>query len=160
MRVQLVNAVYDDVAFVTQHLREVDAHEINATRFFDDPDTLAADIMSVPQFVKVAKVDGVPVAVIGARPCWPRVWAVFAFGTDAWRSVVLTLSRYVRHTMIPVLLDRDALRAVCFSTESHPDAGRWLTMLGAKREAELPDWGKGGETFHIYGWRACDVRRG
>jgi hypothetical protein len=140
------------VQYVCRNLRDRDAEEIFATRFHDDPDQLASEIATVREYSWCAVVDHEPVAIIGAYEKWPGVWSVFAFGTDRWPEVVLTLTKHVRRVMIPELFERGAIRADCHALETHDDARRWLTALGAKEGPGLDNFGKNGQSFVCYCW--------
>jgi hypothetical protein len=151
--VQLVAPTLEAVLFITQNMRASDRREIFATRFDDDPAQLAQDVMAVPQFTWVAQKDGEPIAVIGAKPMWPGVWSVFAFGTDRWGEVTLSLTKHVKRFMEPAL-ERVAHLAVAFCHERHYKAQRWLVRLGAEPIAPvLEEWGRERESFILYGWR-------
>lgn len=134
-------------------MRAADREEVFATRFDDGSEALAHDIMQVPQFVWVALKDGEPVAVIGARPMWPGVWCAFAFGTDRFDEVVLTLTKHVKQFMEPAL-ERVCHLLVAYCHERHYKAQRWLVRLGAEPIAPvLEHWGRERENFILYGWR-------
>lgn len=141
-----------DLLHITHNLRERDREEIYATRFDEDRRVLANDVAFSGDFRWAAYLDGVPVAAIGAVPRWPRVWTVWAFGTDDWNKVVLTLTKHVRNFMIPAILNAGAIRADCMALSTHEDARKWLTALGATPEKVLDNWGKNGEAFVSYCW--------
>lgn len=147
------------VLHILERLRVRDADEIFALRYDDkaDPDraAYAADIMAVSGFSWVASAaDGEPVAVIGARPLWPGVWSLYAFGTDRWGEVLLGLTRHVRDFMIPGILNAGGHLGFCFAKADYADARRWLELLGGTAENTLKAWGKGREDFVMYAWRA------
>lgn len=138
--------------YICQNLRARDYEEVFATQYEDDPFTLADNTLACGDFQWIAWRDGEPVASIGARPMWPNVWNVWAFGTDRWPEVVLALTRHVRRFMIPALKNFGAHRAQCFALETHDDARRWLTSLGAQEGPKLDKFGKSGQTFVVYSW--------
>jgi hypothetical protein len=151
--VQLVAPTRDAVLHVALNMRDRDREEIFATRFDDDCGAFADDIMAVPQFTWVAQKGGEPIAVIGGRPMWPGVWSLYAFGTDRWPEVALTLTKHVKRFMQPAL-ERMAHLGVAFCHEKHYKAQRWLVRLGAEPIAPILDeWGRGREGFILYGWR-------
>lgn len=153
---KLVNPSLLDVLYVTRNMREWDRREIFATRFNDDPDQLAMDVMRWGPFwwVAGAEVDGRDraIAVIGATEVWPGMWSVGMFATDDFHHIGLPLTRWVRRSMIPAIVKQGIRRGECRSIEGHEVAHRWLEMLGAKPEGELKAYGKGGETFITYVW--------
>lgn len=141
-----------DVLAVAENLRERDRAEIFATRYGDDPLDLARDTVRTGAFRWGAYADGRPVAMIGAFPRWPNVWSVWAFGTDEWPRVVRALTRHVRSFMIPALYHAGAVRADCHALETHTDARKWLTYLGAREANRLDFFGRNGECFVEYVW--------
>lgn len=102
----------------------------------------------------IAGRDGAPVAVIGALETWPTVWSVWMFATDRWPEVAVDATRFARRRLAPALLELGLRRAECRSSATHHAAHRWLAHLGARREAEYPDYGRNGETFIGFIWRA------
>jgi len=158
MAVVLADASYEALFYIAQNLRERDREEINATRWSETPESLAADTFACGNFQWVAYLDDEPVASIGAFPGIPNVWTVWAYGTDKWPKVVKTLTRHVRRFMIPALENTEAVRVHCFAYDGHTDARRWLEALGATPETRLDNWGKNGQRFVLYSWTREGVR--
>ena len=153
MTVELkLNPPKDDLLYILDNLRERDRQEIYATRWDEDADALANELCAMGEFRWAAYLDGRPVAAIGAAPRWPGVWSVWAFGTDDWNKVILTLTRHVRDFMIPAIHYSGFHRADCLALETHEDARKWLTFLGGEQEEKLDNWGKNGENFVVYRW--------
>lgn len=141
-----------DVLYITHHLRDWDRKELFATRFDDDPDRLAMDVMGWGPFWWVAGQDRA-IAVVGATQLWPGVWSAGMFATDEFPKIGLSLTKFVRQRMIPALVQEGIKRAECRSIEGHSMAHRWLEVLGARREGDgHRSFGKGGETFFTYAW--------
>jgi hypothetical protein len=157
--VEMTPITFEGAAFVAANMRDCDRAEIYATRWNDDPEELARTAVAVPDFSWLFWVDGVPASVIGAIPCHPGLWSVFAFGTPDWRSAALAMSRHVRGVMIPGLMRAGALRAECRSISTHTEAHAWLRMLGAQHEGTLESYGKNGEDFYVFRWKRDDVHR-
>jgi hypothetical protein len=153
---ELVRPTAEAVLHVASRLRESDAREIFACRWWDaGAEELAADVMAVPGMAWVVLAnDGEPVAVIGARPAWPGVWTVFAFGTPRWSEVVRTMTKHVRRFMIPALRAAGARIAMCYADRAHHASCRWLSAMGARAEALHEGWGREGEDFIMFAWRA------
>lgn len=150
---------FEDSLRVVQNLRDRDRDEIFATRWTDDPAAVARDVVATGDFRWGAYVDGRPVALIGAFPRWPRVWTMWAFGTDEWDKVVLALTRHARRFMMPAIFNSGAIRADCYALASHHDARRWLVYLGAAPEKFLDNYGKNGEKFVCYCWTREQAKR-
>jgi len=141
------------LAKILANLREWDNKEIFATLDRRDPFDLAEKILYCPNLQgAIFSVDGDPVAAVGARPLWPGVAAVWAFGTDRFSEVGLSATKYVVRCLRPRLLLQGFHRAECKSMEGHAEAHRWLEAVGMHREATHPKYGRDGETFHTYAY--------
>ena len=151
---------FDAVLAVARDMRAADRREIFATRWDDDQESLALECVNACCIgAVIAGRDNAPIAAIGAVELWPTVWSVWMFATDRWPEVALDATRFVKQRLIPALLDLGLRRAECRSSIAHGQAHRWLEYLGARREAEHRDYGKNGETFIGFHWRAEDVRK-
>jgi hypothetical protein len=131
-------------------MRLRDRQEIYATRWSDNPADLAHEVTLAGIYRWGFYVRGRPVAMIGATPRWPRVWNVWAFGTDEWPVAVPAMTRHIKRFMIPGILGTGALRADCMVLATHEDSKRWLKFIGFRPEKLLANWGKNGEAFWIY----------
>jgi hypothetical protein len=143
---------YEDTLKITRALRACDFEELNATNYDMSPEYLAHVACATGAFRWGAYVDGRPVALIGAVPRWPNVWSVWAYGTDEWDKVALTLTKHARRFILPALYRSGAVRGDCQALSTHTTARNWLEFLGADLEKELDGWGKNGETFISYVW--------
>lgn len=155
---KLVDFTPEMVAHVARNMRPADRVEVHATRWDDDDDQLAREVMSYPTRLRwIACHKDEPVAVIGAVNLWPGSFSVFMFATDNIRHIGLDLTRFAKYSMIPMLLDMGGWRGEARSMASHTEAHRWLEALGAKRESTLRCYGKNGEDFYNYVWTRPDV---
>jgi hypothetical protein len=148
-----------DVVEIVRNLRERDRAEIFACQFGDDPVGFGQQVCAAGAFQWGAYIDGRPVAIIGAMPRWPRVWSMFAFGTDEWDKVVLTLTKHARRFILPALYRSGAHRLECAALEAHEDARKWITFLGGQEETRLANYGKNGECFVGFVWMRDDIAR-
>lgn len=149
----------DTMRHICANLRKADREEIAAVAPSMDPDDLVERYMPLRNFAWSVSHDGVPAAVIGAWPVAPCHWKVFAFGTDDFESVALTLTKHVRRFMIPAIVNADAIKADCESLSTHHKAHRWLESLGYERTENLPGFGQNGEDFvRFTTWRTNYVR--
>jgi hypothetical protein len=145
------------VARVALEMREADRREIFACRQSYDPLNVSYTVMKLARFGGVAiSPSGRPAAVVAAIEKWPGVYEVAMFATDEWPSIAWSLSRFVVQKIKPAMLAAGGHRAECRSIEGHDSAHRWLDWLGFRCEAQLPDCGKGRETFLLFAWRASD----
>lgn len=147
----------DAARYVARRMRALDAEEIYATRYDEDPDDLAASTAARGPFSWAAGADGEPIACIGAVELWPGMWEAWMYATDRFDKVGKPLTRFVRRAMIPGLLQLGAHRVQCHSIEGHDVAHRWLEALGAKHETTVPRLGKAGQAFRLYRWFREDV---
>lgn len=160
MRIEIkAEPPFEDMLEICQNLRERDKAELFATRYGDDPADLARDAVNTGAFRWAVYLDGKPVAAVGAVPRWPKVWSVWAYGTDDWNKVAITLTRHVRRFMIPAIFNAGCIRADCMALASHKDARRWLEYLGASAEKVLDNWGRDGEKFVLYCWTREQTKR-
>jgi hypothetical protein len=145
---------------VAERMREWDRREIMATRWTEDPGEVAADAALGGPFGWVAFLGEEPVAVIGAGPLHPGVWQVWMFASDKFSKVRFSMTRFTKRVIIPAMRRSGAHRAECRSMVGHVEAQRWLESFGARCEAVLAGYGRGGEDFLLYAtdWRRVDVR--
>lgn len=157
MALRLVDPNAFDVTWIARNMRADDARELFATRYDDDPDRLALDVLTrwgPMWWVAGSTKHNRPIAVIGATQLWPMVWQVGMFATDEFDQIGLGLTRWVIRSMIPAIREIGVHRAEAKSIEGHDVAHRWLEMLGAVRDpTPLDQYGRGGETFHNFVWR-------
>lgn len=149
--VVLREAAYSELRFVAQNMRAADRKEIFATMWNDDPDMLSKNCLNTSAGMSWTMGKNVPIAAVGAFPCWPGVWSVWMFATDRFPEVGLSMTKFIKKRMIPAIWNH-AHRAQCHSIYDHADAHKWLESLGAQRESVLKAYGKGGEDFYCYTW--------
>lgn len=153
MKVQLIpEPPPEDVHWVAANMRDSDRAEIYATQWTDTPEELAAAVVASGAFRWGAYINGRPVAMIGAAPRWPGSWQAWAFGTNEFPRVALTLTRHARRFMQPALINAGARRMDAYALASHAESNGWLRALGATPGNVLDSWGKQGETFVCYTW--------
>lgn len=140
------------LSVITRKMRQVDRDEIYALSWNEDPDELAGRTYSAGAFQWIAWSNGVPVASIGAHANWPHVWTCWAFGTDRWDEVVLSLTKHIRRNMIPSLFEAGVHRVQCHASEDHTQSRQWLQRAGAQESEPLDFFGKNGQTYYCYWW--------
>lgn len=141
------------LAYIAANIRDVDAAEVFAGAA-TNPDILACDTLRSGGVQWIAWADGVPVASFGGTQAWPGVWSVWMWATDRWPDVALSVHRQIKRVLIPELLARGGHRGQCASLATHTEAHRWLESLGFQAEGTLRGFGRAGEDFIMYGWRA------
>lgn len=142
------------VAHVLYNLRDEDRRELEATLWRFDSQALAEATASCRLGFVAAADDLTPVAALAAHEAWPGVWQLGMFATPRWPEVALAATRLVRRLFHVKWTEVGAHRAHAFSIADHEDAHRWMLRLGARCEATLAGWGRGGEDFKLFVWRA------
>jgi hypothetical protein len=153
---------YEPLMFVVRNMRQIDRDEVFATGFSMPPDgPMTDDDMMVQQTFDaatrdgcgwIASLNGEPIAAIGMTLLWPGVVSVWMFATDSWPKVALALTRWAKKAIFQIMSDANIHRAQCWSLSGHDTAHRWLRHLGATEECVSPNYGRSGETFHLFGW--------
>lgn len=152
-RVEIRTApAFDDVLTVARNMRERDRAEIYATTYGADPTELARNAVATGDFRWGAYLDGRPVAMFGAYPRWPRVWTAWAFATDDFHRVAVSMTRHMLRFCMPALLASGAHRVDAMALASHRDSRSWMEITGARAEFTVENWGKNGEKFVQYVW--------
>lgn len=95
-----------------------------------------------------------PVAVGAMVRHRPNVVSLAFFATDQFPEIALGLTKFIRDRLFPCYRAEGVHRIECVSMEGYDAAHRWIGLLGLKREAVLPKFGKGGETFLQFAWVA------
>lgn len=140
---------------VAQNMRAADRKEFSCCREDPTPRNITTTILARGRYGFIVYTDdGEPVAAIGAVPLWPGVCAVWAFGTDRWPEVILTLTKHALRVIMPELLKQGFHRAQCFPMAERVDVARWLGLLGFHHEGRLSGFGSGREDFSLYAWTA------
>jgi hypothetical protein len=135
-------------------MRDRDRDEIYATQYSDNPeDLLQLQLMLMGDMCCIWTCAGVPVSCQGILPIHPGVWTMFAYGTDQWPRVVLSMTKHALRRIVPALLAVGAHRVECRALASHTESRRWIEFLGAREEAILKAYGKRQEDFVLYVWR-------
>lgn len=143
----------DDVLTICKNLRAQDKTEIFATRFDDQPEDLAFTTMRLTGSSWIVYRGLDPVAVLGITPIMPGGWGAWAFGTNAFPKVAISLTRFIKKGIIPSLLASGAKHVQALVWTEYHQARKWLRGFGAKEEAVIPSLGKGGEDFALTVWR-------
>lgn len=146
-----------DVLFVAQHMRESDAQEFLAVSHLADRKAVATELAlrygQNPDTICVRDKTG-PVAIGAGVEGRPNVITLMFFATDQFPYVAMATTRFIRQQLFPRYREAGVHRIECLSIDGHSAAHRWIETLGLKREATLPGFGRGKETFHQYAWVA------
>lgn len=148
-------ADYADILLVATTMRDSDAREIYATRATDDPADVARQA-SVSPYAFVYGRGRAAIAAFGAFERWPGVWSIWLFANDLWSAAAArAVVRFVHRLLRTEIAAHGAHRLECKSLASHRDAHRFIRALGLRPEAELPGYGRAGETFISFSRVSC-----
>lgn len=156
------HADFNAASYVACNMREKDYAEIFSTRDNDEtPFDIANEVMFAGFSAGVAFVaydeNEQPVCVFGAHQKWQGVWDVFMFATDDFDSVASEVTKFIKKSLIKMILMAGAHRAECKSLSTHDDAHKWLKFFGAKKESTLKGYGRNGEDFYCFRWLKDEV---
>lgn len=149
------NATYDMVTYVAHNLRDADRAEMHACA--TERARLADVIERRSVFAFCAFDDGVPTAIWGMLETRPGVGSAYAFGTDDWGRVVLPMVRQIRNFLAPWSRANGYHRIEAAALASRRDVARFMTLIGAQREALMKAFGAHGEDFILYRWLAHET---
>jgi hypothetical protein len=147
-----------DIRFVVNNMRDLDRRELTATGC--DFDALPQRILQGNVFCFCAVDDFMmPHAVwglqVGARK---GVGHGFAFGTKHWGKALPVVVKHIKGFVLPFLVQNGFHRVECLALAHRKDVERFLELIGAYPEAQLSQWGAGGEDFTSYRWLADEYR--
>lgn len=153
-RVEIAPATLRDCSYIGANLRQADREEI----FCQIPDDMSgSDAASMlfggmlTDWTWIAYLADQPVCVFGVSPINVATWSGFAFGTKRTPRVVPAVTRHMlelEDRMRTTGIRRLEVRTLSTHDISH----RWLRALGCWFEADLPHYGKNGETFELWAW--------
>lgn len=153
----MISALDESAAlYIAENMRHQDLAEAEALDHpgSTTPKSIAAGFMACAPSAWCAWRGLEPIAMVAANPLWPGVWQVGMFATPRFPEAVLTLTRFVVCDMIPAIKSSGAHRAHAYAMAGNPKADRWFKALGARQEARLTGFGRGGEDFFLYAWNA------
>lgn len=152
-------AVLGSVQHICLNLRASDVREAWALRGDEPTRQARLDLanhvfacgVSAP-WAQVAALDE-PVAVFIAAPRTPTTCDAIFLATERWCEVSLAFSRHAKRVIMPALKKAGITRVEARVWKRH-EACRWVEWLGAQVETVIEGYGKGGESFVQYAWRA------
>jgi hypothetical protein len=152
--VTLLAPDFASLAYIAVNMRQADRDEIYNVVGHNNPFLLAQqalDASRMGQAVVAHGRSGRPVACLGFMVNRPGVSQAFAFSTDHFQDVALTLTRYALRVMKPALIASGFHRIECESRADHTDAHRWLKRLGFEAEGVLRQFGSDGSDYIKFG---------
>jgi hypothetical protein len=145
-----------DISAVCRNLRPTDRREQLATRFHDDVELLAVELIAAKRFAIKQYVlctdDGAPAVFIAAYIKGPTTAAVQMCSTPRLPEIGRDGHRWGRRRFIPLVLVPNVRLAETRILAEHAEALRWVGACGfAEVGGPLP-LGKNGETFVHVAW--------
>ncbi|MCP4184225.1 MAG: hypothetical protein GY761_13075 [Hyphomicrobiales bacterium] len=147
--IEIVAGSHRDISDVVSNLRAIDHQEIYCQMDEGCSDMLV--VMALEHKSWVCRLNGQPVAVFSFSAINVSTVAVNLFGTDKITRAIPAITRFIFVRMIPDALSCGIRRFEARSLTTHAQAHRWLEACGAVKEGLLPEFGKNGEDFYIYG---------
>jgi hypothetical protein len=149
---------YLSVRHVAENMREGDAREFLAVSPAKDRaelvDRLVARYGEAPDAFGFYDEDRNPIAIGAMVQHRPNVVTLAFFATDDFPRIAADLAKFARRSLFPAYQKRGVHRIECISIEGYEAAHRWIEMLGLKREAVMPGYGRDGETYIQFAWVA------
>lgn len=145
----------ENVRHVAERMRDSDFREFSAVSYAKTRQQLADVMVRVygEHPGGMCAYDGdEPVAIGAMIEARPNVVTLMFFATDAMAGIAVPLTRFIRNVVFRQYRDEGAHRIECVSIDGHEAAHRWIEILGLKREAVFPGYGKNGEKFHQFSW--------
>lgn len=150
-------SLLEGATFVLRYCRARDRAEIDAVVGYDRARNGFLDPwLATAVLARVFDHDGMPAAVIAVHEINACTVSLSMFATYQWRHVALAVAKWARRECMPQLLAAGYRRAECRAIDGHEDAQAFLKFLGFTLECRCPEYGRGGETFLQFAWRAND----
>ena len=147
--IEIIAGNHRDISDVVNNLRAIDHQEIYCQMDEGGSDMLV--VMALELNSWVCRLDGQAVAVFSFSPINCSSVAVNLFGTDKITRAIPAITRFIFVRMIPDALSCGVRRFEARSITTHAQAHRWLEACGAVNDGLLPEFGKHGEDFYLYG---------
>lgn len=149
MTVEIVPATFDDVYFILRNQREKDRRQSAVGDWYGGDYEKARELMRF-SFLWCFLLDKKPTVFIGGFPVTPTTWRMLLCGTDDTPRVKLSLLRWMKNTMIPVLAKQGATRLEAIAQVEYIESVRLWEAVGGVKEGTLRRYGANGEDFVMY----------
>jgi len=154
--VEIRDGTLRDICFVAANLREQDRREIFATALLESGSQAGAmSFLTSPGFCWTAWIDGQPVAAFGVSQggmFQPHMRFAWAYGTERFKRAAPAITRFCIQEWPRRLIAEGVTRVEIRSIADHDLAHKWLASIRARKEATMPNYGVGGETFELWAW--------
>lgn len=161
MKVTIHPGTVRDITFVAVNMREQDREEVFATALLRDA-TEAGYFSyhgSGPEWCWTAWLGDEVAGAFGisyGSPLQPHIRSAWAFGTDKFKRVVPSITRFIKHNWPYRLIDAGVTRVEVRSLATHDIAHSWLASIGARRECVMTSYGLDGQDFELWAFLKKD----
>jgi hypothetical protein len=155
---QLKQLEIDDLRYICRNMREQSRREVFARRENEDPDALADELMAQASYFAFSGHLDRPIYAGGSVAVGDGLWRTWGFGTDEFPLIGIDVAKFIRRKAIPAVkrMGGTRIESTCIAGISEVD--KWLTIMGGRKEAPLPDYGKNGDDFNLWVWDLTNVR--
>lgn len=152
-----------DVRHVAENMRQKDIVEFRAISRAESTDELAEALVERygdrGDTICARLDDGTPVAVGAMIESRFNVVTLLFFATDDFPQIAMALTKFIVQRLFPRYRNAGVHRIECVSHVGYTEAHRWIETLGLEKEAEMPGYGRNGETYFQFAWVDDRVRQ-
>ena len=152
-----------DVRHVAENMRQKDIVEFRAVSRAENTDELAEALIERygdrGDTICARLDDGTPVAVGAMIESRFNVVTLLFFATDDFPQIAMALTKFIVQRLFPRYRNAGVHRIECVSHTDYAEAHRWIETLGLTKEAEMPGYGRNGETYFQFAWVDDRVRQ-
>ena len=152
-----------DVRHVAENMRQKDIVEFRAVSRAENTDELAEALIERygdrGDTICARLDDGTPVAVGAMIESRFNVVTLLFFATDDFPQIAMALTKFIVQRLFPRYRNAGVHRIECVSHVGYTEAHRWIETLGLEKEAEMPGYGRNGETYFQFAWVDDRVRQ-
>lgn len=161
MGISIAPATLRDATYIIANLRPADRHEAfcQLPEGIDDTRVAYFLLMNGEAFAaRWTDREGRqwPCVFFGVQPMNAVALAVWALGTKHARRAIPAVTRFMGRTLLPQKIAQGYRIMEARSIDSHHEAHQWMEATGARRVGEPFVYGRDGELFHLYRWKAED----
>ena len=153
----------DDVRHVAENMRQKDIVEFRAVSRAESTDELAEALIERygdrGDTICARLDDGTPVAIGAMIESRFNVVTLLFFATDDFPQIAMALTKFIVQRLFPRYRNAGVHRIECVSHVDYVEAHRWIETLGLEKEAEMPGYGRSGETYFQFAWVDDRVRQ-
>ena len=135
-----------DALYLAEHMRDIDAREVFATKWHDNREWFARECAAIGG-ICYKNADGVPVAMGGFNEVWLGMGAAWMVATPEIVNHGVGLTKLGKHMMETATQFH---RIQALSADFHTVSHEWLLSIGFRRGPTLERYGKGGEDFYTF----------